>query len=114
MVLLAAFFVITAMPPSGMFVSEFLVFKSLFASGYLWVLILLMILLTVIIWALGKNIFRILFIKPVAFDESRFEPVPVSESVSQYALLALVVYLGLAPPRALVSLIEEVVSRLPG
>jgi hydrogenase-4 component F len=45
MVLLFAFFVITAMPPSGMFVSEFLIFKSLFVSGHLWVLILVMIFL---------------------------------------------------------------------
>jgi hydrogenase-4 component F len=114
MALLAAFFVITAMPPSGMFVSEFLVFKSLFASGYLWVLIIVMILLTVIIWAFGKNIFRILFVKPVEFNDQRFEPIPVSESVSQYTLLALVIYLGLAPPKEMVSLIEEVVKILPG
>lgn len=113
LVLLGAYFVITAMPPSGMFVSEFLVFQSLFASGYLWILIVVMILLTVIIWAFGKNVFRILFVKPVEFNEQRFEPVPVSESVSQYVLLALVIYLGLAPPDAMVELINEVVKGLP-
>jgi len=112
-VLLMAFFVITAMPPSGMFVSEFLVFKSLFASGYLWVLILVMILLTVIIWAFGKNVFRVLFVKPINFDQSRMEPIPFSESVSQYVLLALVVYLGLAPPKQLVELIHAAISSLP-
>lgn len=111
--LLLAFFIVTAMPPSGMFVSEFLVFKSLFASGYLWVLVIVMLLLTVIIWAFGKNVFKILFVKPVDFDDSHVERIPVSESVSQYILLALVVYLGLNPPPQLVNMINEVVSVLP-
>jgi hydrogenase-4 component F len=113
LVLLFAFFIVTAMPPSGMFVSEFLVFRSLFESGYLWILILVLILLTTIIWAFGKNVFKMLFIKPVYFDESRLEPIPFSESVSQFILLALVVYLGLTPPHGLVELIKAAISTLP-
>ena len=64
------------MPPSGMFVSEFLIFRSLFESGNLWVLILVLILLTIIIWAFGKNVFKMLFIKPVDFDDTQVEPFP--------------------------------------
>ena len=112
-VLLFAYFIITAMPPSGMFVSEFLVFKSLFVSGNLWVLLLVMILLTVIIWAFGKNVFKMLFIKPVDFDDSHIEPIPFSESLSQFILLALVVYIGLNPPQELVSLINSAIASLP-
>jgi hydrogenase-4 component F len=112
MVLLAAFFIITAMPPSGMFVSEFLIFKSLFASGYLWLLIIVMLLLTVIIWAFGKSVFKILFAKPVDFDDSKVQPAHFTESLSQYILLAFVVYLGLFPPAAMVELIKEAVSML--
>jgi hydrogenase-4 component F len=113
LVLLFAFFIVTAMPPSGMFVSEFLIFKSLFASGYLWILIIIMILLTVIIWAFGKNVFKMLFVKPVDFDESHIVPIPVSESVSQFILLALVIYLGLNPPAEMVELINAAISTLP-
>jgi hydrogenase-4 component F len=113
LVLLLAYFVITAMPPSGMFVSEFLVFRSLFESGYLWVLFLVLILLTTIIWAFGKNVFKMLFIKPVDFDDTHIEPVPFSESISQFILLGLVVYLGLTPPNALVELIRSAISTLP-
>jgi hydrogenase-4 component F len=112
-VMLTAFFVITAMPPSGMFVSEFLIFKSLFTSGYLWILILIMILLTVIIWAFGKNVFKMLFIKPIDFDDTRVEIIPFSESLSQIILLVLVVYIGLNPPEGLVSLINEAINTLP-
>jgi hydrogenase-4 component F len=113
LVLLFAFFIVTAMPPSGMFVSEFLIFRSLFESGYLWILILVLILLTTIIWAFGKNVFKMLFIKPVDFDDSRIEAIPFSESISQFILLGLVVYLGLTPPNALVELIRSAVSTLP-
>jgi hydrogenase-4 component F len=113
LVLLFAFFTITAMPPSGMFVSEFLVFRSLFSSGYLWVLIIVMILLTMIIWAFGKNVFKILFVKPVDFNENRVEYIPFSESLSQFVLLALVIYLGLNPPAQMVELIKAAVSTLP-
>lgn len=113
LVLLFAYFIVTAMPPSGMFVSEFLIFKSLFASGYLWVLVVIMILLTVILWAFGKNVFKMLFVKPVSFDDTHVERIPFSESISQFILLALVIYLGLNPPQQLVELINTAVSTLP-
>jgi hydrogenase-4 component F len=113
LVLLISFFVITAMPPSGMFVSEFLVFRSLFESGNLWVLIIVLILLTTIIWAFGKNVFKMLFIKPIDFNDTKVEPVPFSESISQFLLLALVIYLGLTPPDELVILIREAIGTLP-
>jgi hydrogenase-4 component F len=72
-----------------------------------------LILLTTIIWAFGKNVFKMLFIKPVDFDESRLQPIPFSESISQFFLLALVVYLGLTPPHGLVELIRSAISTLP-
>jgi hydrogenase-4 component F len=112
-VFLSAYFIITAMPPSGMFVSEFLVFRSLFESGNLWVLILVLVLLTVIIWAFGKNVLKMLFIKPVDFDASGVVPIPASESISQFTLLAMVVYIGLYPPGFLVNLIRSAISTLP-
>ena len=101
------------MPPSGMFVSEFLIFRSLFESGKLWVLILVLILLTVIIWAFGKNVFKMLFVKPVDFDDSHVESIPFSESLSQFVLLGLVIYLGLTPPPGLVNLINAAIQTLP-
>jgi len=112
-VLLLAYFVITAVPPSGIFVSEFLVFRSLFESGYLWILIVVLILLTTIIWAFGRNVFKMLFIKPVDFDDTRVEKIPFSESLSQFILLGLVIYLGLTPPGQLVELINSAISALP-
>jgi hydrogenase-4 component F len=112
-VLLLGFFIITAMPPSGMFVSEFLIFRSLFDSNHLWLLAIILLLLTMIIWAFGKDIFKMLFIKPVGFNEGNVEKISPVESLSQYIFLALVIYLGLNPPVEFVNLIRNAVQHLP-
>src|SRR3989339_1227208 len=62
--LLLAFICVTAMPPSGLFVSEFYIFKAMFAANYVYVLIPVLILLTFIIWTFAKNFFKIVFISP--------------------------------------------------
>lgn len=113
LVLLLSYFVITAMPPSGMFISEFLIFRSLFEAGNLWLLIIVLLLLTIIIWSFGKNVFKMLFIKPVGFDDTHLEKVHPSESISQYVLLFLVVYLGLNPPVLLIDMINTAIINLP-
>jgi hydrogenase-4 component F len=112
-VMLLGFFSATAMPPSGLFISEFLIFRSLFEANYLWVLIIAMLLLTMIIWAFGKNIFKLLFSPAVDFNENDLEKINPTESASQFILLALVVYLGLNPPHEFVSLIQESIKNLP-
>lgn len=110
--LLLAFICVTAMPPSGLFVSEFLVFKSLFEAKYVFVLIPVLVMLTFIIWALGKNIFKMLFTPLEGFCEQNIEKVSTVETVSQYILLLLTVYLGLCPPDFFVNLINEAVQLL--
>jgi len=113
MVILLGFFFATAMPPSGLFISEFMIFRSLFESDYLWILIVVMLLLTIIIWAFGKNIFKLLFTPPVDFKEDGLERIKPAESISQFILLGLVVYLGLNPPQEFVTLIQEAIKSLP-
>jgi hydrogenase-4 component F len=113
MVILLGFFFATAMPPSGLFISEFMIFRSLFESDYLWILIVVMLLLTIIIWAFGKNIFKLLFTPAVDFKEEGVERIKPAESISQFILLGLVVYLGLNPPQEFVTLIQEAIKSLP-
>jgi hydrogenase-4 component F len=111
-VLLLAFICVTGMPPSGLFISEFMIFRSLFEAHYLVVLIAVLILLTMIIWAFGKSMFKLLFSPPVGFDESTIEKVNPLETWSQFALLGLVIYLGLNPPAQFVGLLQEAVKNL--
>src|SRR5665647_1140971 len=112
-VMLLGFFFATALPPSGLFISEFLIFRSLFEANYLSVLIIVMFLLTMIIWAFGKNIFKLLFSPAVDFKEDNIEKINPMESISQFILLGLVVYLGLNPPQEFVTLIHEAIKNLP-
>ena len=112
LVLLFGFFIVTAMPPSGMFISEFLLFRSLFESGHLWLLAIVLLLLTMIIWSFGKNIFKMLFIKPVGFNDAAIEKISPVESLSQYVFLALVLYLGLFPPTVFVNLLTTATQHL--
>lgn len=113
MVLLLGFISVTAMPPSGLFVSEFLIFRSLFEAHQIILLVVVLLLLTMIIWAFGKNILKILFIPPVGFDDSHVPAISPLESATQYLLLALAVYLGLNPPAEFVQLLKESVMMLP-
>jgi hydrogenase-4 component F len=113
MVLLLGFISATAMPPSGLFVSEFLIFRSLFEAHQIILLVAVLLLITMIIWAFGKSVMKILFIPPVGFDDSHVPVISPWESSSQFILLALAVYLGLNPPAEFVQLIKESVMMLP-
>ncbi len=110
--IIIAFICITAMPPSGLFISELFIFKSLFEAHLLYILIPVLVLLTFILWALGRSIFKMMFIPPVRIHEDHIEKVSTYETVTQYFLLGLVVYLGLNPPLFFVDLLNEAVKYL--
>lgn len=112
-VVIFAFISVTAMPPSGMFVSEFLIFRSLFESNQLLLLLVVLLLLTLIIWAFAKSIFKILFIPPINFDESTVPVINPWRSVSQFILIGGATYLGLNPPAIFVDLIKNSILLLP-
>lgn len=112
-VLLLGFISATAMPPSGLFVSEFMIFRSLFEAKYIVLMILVLILLTLVIYAFGKNILKILFIPVEGFDESKVPVTSPWESLSQYILLFTAIWLGLNPPDVFTALIQDAVKILP-
>jgi hydrogenase-4 component F len=112
LVLLFGFFIITAMPPSGMFVSEFLIFRSMFEAGNIFTLVTVLLLLTIIIWSFGSVIFKILFIPPVDFKEDQVVRIPVVESLPHFVLLGMVIWLGIFPPEGFVQLIKTAVTVL--
>jgi hydrogenase-4 component F len=75
-------------------------------------LVLLLGFFMVIIWALGENIFRLLFYHPPLHKDNSevIEKISVWESVPQFALMAGVIYLGLNPPDPLIELINQAVK----
>jgi hydrogenase-4 component F len=112
-VLLLGFISATAMPPSGLFVSEFLIFRSLLEGNYIILLVAVLILLTTVIYAFGKNILKILFLPVAGLDESKIPKINPWESLTQYILLFTAVWLGLNPPAIFVKLIQDAVKILP-
>jgi hydrogenase-4 component F len=112
-VLLLGFICATAMPPSGLFVSEFLIFRSLFEAKYIIFLILVLILLTIVIYAFGRNILKILFLPLTNFDETKVPKISPWESLTQYLLMFTAIWLGLNPPAIFVQLIKDAVKLLP-
>jgi hydrogenase-4 component F len=111
MVMLLVFIGITAIPPSGLFVTEFWIFKSLFSSAQYLILILALLFLSIAIYSLAKNFLYILFnqTKDLLPVKEKINP---SETYSQYFLLALVFYLGINPPAIMINLIQEAVKIL--
>jgi hydrogenase-4 component F len=112
LVMLLIFMSITAMPPSGMFISEFLIFRSLFASHNILLLVLILLMLTMIMWAVGKNIFTMLFL-PQNEPTGKFVKISPWESSTQFFLLTTAIYLGLNPPAMFVQLINDAILVLP-
>jgi hydrogenase-4 component F len=112
-VLLIGFISATAMPPSGLFVSEFMIFRSLFEGSYIILLVVVLILLTIVIWAFGKNILKILFLPVPGIDESNIPKISPWESLTQYILMFTAIWLGLNPPDVFVHLIQDAVKILP-
>lgn len=112
-VLLFGFISATAMPPSGLFVSEFLIFRSLFEAKFIILLIVVLILLTIVIWAFGRNIMKILFLPVPGLDETNIPKINPWESLTQYVLLFTAIWLGLNPPVIFVQMIQDAVKILP-
>jgi hydrogenase-4 component F len=112
LVMLLVFLGIIAMPPSGLFITEFWLFKALISSHHYIILILTMVFLSFAIYCLSKSFLHILF------NQSKdLNPVIVkiksAETYTQYFLMALVIYFGLNPPVVFLNLINEAVKNLP-
>jgi len=110
LVLLFGFISIAAVPPSGLFFSELLVFKAMIAEGSWVVFAISAFLLTVLLWAFARSMFRIIFLpaaKPV-------EKISISawESVTQLILFALAAYIGFNPPAFLLDFIEQAATMI--
>ncbi len=103
---------ILAIPPSGLFISEYLTFKALFLNHNYYIAAFVLILLTVIIFSFSKNTFHLLY----GQTPNTPEPTPLKinpyETLSQFILFGLVIYLGINPPLFFTDLINVAVGIL--
>ncbi len=110
--MLFGFVCITAIPPSGMFISELLLFKALAGAGKWWLLAFILLLLTFVIYALITRALHILFSAPR--EKPLHEPQSVNpwQTVTQYLLFGMVAAICFFQPPALHRLIESVIQTL--
>jgi len=110
--LLLGVITILAIPPSGLFVSELMIFKALFINHNYIIAIFVLILLSVIIYVFIKRFAHLLY-ADIAEDllnkEAHQNPY---ESISQFILFGLVIYLGINPPLFFTDLINAAISIL--
>jgi len=114
MVLLTGMICILAIPPSGLFISELMIFRGLVANGQWFVLIASVILLSFVIYAMSTRIMHITFSDPR--DENMVQlPGTVSpvETISQFLLLAIVIVLCFYQPPFLVDMINQGIGTFP-
>jgi hydrogenase-4 component F len=103
---------ILAIPPSGLFISEFISFKAMILGGHLYLAIFILMLLTLIIYTFTKNALHLLYdTPPPNLDVSLVKMNPF-ESISQFVLLGLVIYLGINPPLFFTDLIHAAIAIL--
>ena len=101
------FFSIVAIPPSGLFVTEFLIFKTLFLEKQILVSIIALLLLTVILFQIAKFIFHLLFEKKPEHLSNVDVHINKSEAIAPFLLFVLAAYLGYSPPEFFVDMIQS-------
>jgi hydrogenase-4 component F len=114
LVLLLGMVCILAIPPSGLFISEFMIFKGLVLNDKWFVLVIAIILLCFVIYAMSTRIMHILFSNSRNEGDSKVpDKVNPVESVSQFVLLGIVIIMCFYQPPFLVDLINQSFGLLP-
>ncbi len=110
--LLAGLLCVIAMPPSGLFMTEFMLFKSLMISGQWWIVFIVMFLLCFFVYAMVKKFFTLIFIKNENAQSA--EEVHPLESLSPLLLIGAVLVFGVVSPDFLIQIIQQAIQVLPG
>jgi hydrogenase-4 component F len=114
LVLITGMFCILAIPPSGLFISEFLVIKAMVFQGNWFVMIISVLLLCCIIYAMSVRIMHVVFSgthhENILPEPGKVRPI---ETISQFILIGIVVIMCFYRPPFLVDLINQSISILP-
>lgn len=103
---------ILAIPPSGLFVSELLIFKALFINNYYYIAIVVLSLLSVSIYIIIKRFAHLLYADVSDDLLKKGAQLNSYEAISQYILFGLVIYLGINPPLFFTDLINAAIAIL--
>lgn len=104
----ASFLGIVAFPPSVLFISEFLMVKTMFLKGHFILCALFLLLLTIVLYGLGKAVIRMSFSAP----SHEVEPVKLSWTMylPQIVMLVLAFVIGVYMPQGITQIILTTVA----
>ena len=104
----ASFLGIVAFPPSVLFISEFLMVKTMFLKGHFIMCALFLLLLTIVLYGLGKAVVKMSFSAPT----HEVEPVKLSWTMylTQVVMLILAFVIGIYMPQGLTQAILATVA----
>ncbi len=111
--LLLGFLCITAIPPSGMFISELYLMKAMVVSGNWFLLAAVGILLCFVLYALLTRVLHIVYSQPREKPLHELQKVNPWQTVTQFFLFGLVIFICFYQPEILRELIESIVKELP-
>lgn len=112
LVMLLGFLSIIAMPPSGMLISELLMFQTLIANNYWWIALIVLLLVLIVIYGLAVRMLGIVFLKKNTANINMKGATPF-ESIIQLSLILIVFYIGLFRPEIIVQSINLAIQSLP-
>jgi hydrogenase-4 component F len=114
LVLIIGMICILAIPPSGLFITEFMIFKGLVFNDQWFVLIVAIILLCFVIYAMSTRIMHIIFSNPRDEGDLKLpDKVSPVETISQFVFLGIVIIMCFYQPTFLVDLINQSLALLP-
>ena len=102
--LLLSWAMVLGMPPGGLFFSELMTFKALIAGERFLTFAFMAGMLTLALFAMGRSVLGVVYSAP---DSPSPAPLKKVETLSQYALMAAVVFLAVAPPEEFSRLIAQ-------
>lgn len=111
--LLVGLLCITAIPPSGMFISELYLLKAMVHGKYYVYLIITSLILCFVLYALLTRVLHIVFSQPRTIPAHIKEKVNPWQTVTQYFLFSLVIFVCFVQPAPFRTLIETIIDTLP-
>lgn len=115
LVLLTGMVCILAIPPSGLFITEFMIFKSLVFNGQWFIMAISIVLLCFVVYAMATRIMHILYSSPRNQPDTVLpDAVNPAESISQFVFFGIVIIMSFYQPPFLVELINQSIALLPG
>lgn len=111
--LLLGLLCITAIPPSGMFISELYLFKAMVRDGQYVPLLITALLLCFVLYALLTRVLHIVFSHPrVEKNPARYRVNPW-QTVTQFVLFGAVIFICFVQPERFRELINAIINVLP-